>query len=297
VEKKLFLRWSLTFDPVLPAREVAVAYLNQAGFTMFEPHENGVLAHGVKEEIDMDWARSLVEEIRDFAVLELVEEEVVEENWNAQWENDYPQVVVYDEQGGVLCTLRAPFHPQPSQGLDVLVVPQMSFGTGHHATTYLMTRQLMALDLQGQHVLDMGCGTGVLAMIARLRGAANVWGIDIEKSAVDNAEANAALNGLSPDLASRTLQFLQGDGSTLKSLESGSCHVVLANIHKNVLLADMAEYARLLIPGGQLLLSGFFQGDLPAMEEGVVSVGLQVLHSMEQDGWACIHCGKPSPSL
>lgn len=293
----MFLKWSFTFDPVLPAREVAVAYLDQSGFTMFEPHETGVVAYGVKEEVDVDLAWSLMEEIRDFAILGLVEEEVEEENWNAQWEHDYPQVIVEDERGALLCTLRAPFHPKPSKGLDVLVVPQMSFGTGHHATTYLMTRQLMSLDLQGQHVLDMGCGTGILAIVARLRGAANVWGIDIEKSAVDNAEANAALNGLSADLESRTIQFLQGDGSTLKSLESGSCHVVLANIHKNVLLADMAEYARVLIPGGQLLLSGFFQGDIPAMEEGVVDVGLSVFHSVERDGWACIHCGKPSPSL
>jgi len=297
VEKKLFVKWSLTFDPTLPAREIAVAYLDQAGFTMFEPHETGVVAHGVKDEVDIVLASSLMEEIKTFANVGLVCEEVVEENWNAKWENDYPQVVVFDECGGLLCTLRAPFHPKPNEGLDVLVAPQMSFGTGHHATTYLMTRQLLSLGLEGQRVLDMGCGTGVLAIVARLSGADKVWGIDIENSAVDNALANASLNGMSTDLESQTIQFLCGDGSTLASLDSLSFDVVLANIHKNVLLADMVEYSRLLIPGGHLLLSGFFQGDIPAMAEGIAQAGLIVLDSKERDGWACIHCGKPSPSL
>ena len=130
----------------------------------------------------------------------------------------------------------------------------MSFGTGHHATTHLMTAQLLELELNGKAVLDMGCGTGVLALVAAKQGAARIHGIDIEHDAVVNAQDNHALNG---DVEQASLSFEQGDGARFDDMPNEAWDVLCANIHKNVLMADMSRYARTLKKGGSLLLSGF----------------------------------------
>ncbi|MDG1674842.1 MAG: 50S ribosomal protein L11 methyltransferase [Flavobacteriales bacterium] len=290
---KEFHTWDIALDPVLPAREVAVAYLNECGFSMFEPHDHGVLAHGEVGEVQIDEAEACLETIRAFATVTCEKRIVAQENWNAQWESEYPQVVVEDDEGRASCTIRAPFHEVPESGLDVVVAPQMSFGTGHHATTYLMTRALLALEVEGKPVLDMGCGTGVLALVAALRGANPVLGIDIEADAVTNSIDNVALN---PALGhgEPKLTFRQGDGSALEEVPDEAWEVICANIHKNVLASDMSRYARTLSKGGSLLLSGFFEGDVRDLQEEVERHGLRVLAVALREGWACMHCGKPS---
>lgn len=287
---KEFHSWNVLLDPVLPAREVVVAYLNECGFSMFEPHEHGVLVHGEVEEVNEQEADLQLEAVAAFATVRVEKHRVAQENWNAKWESEYPQVVVEDDAGEVACTIRAPFHDIPASGVDVVVAPQMSFGTGHHATTHLMTARLLSLPLQGQNVLDMGCGTGVLALVAAKAGARSILGIDIEHDAVQNAQDNHALNA---DLASSDISFVQGDGSACDDMPDGAWDVVCANIHKNVLVADMTRYARTLKEGGHLLLSGFFEGDVPALEASVRAAGMELLGVDVRDGWACMHCGKP----
>lgn len=294
---KSFHRWSLTFHPALPAREIAVAYLDQAGFTMFEPEGNALVAHGILGEVDIELGMALVEEIRAFSEVSLEQEVVAEENWNAQWEGDYPLVEVLATDGGLACTVRAPFHEPPAEGLDVVIAPQMSFGTGHHATTYMMIAAMLPLVRTPRRVLDMGCGTGVLAVVAALRGSTTVKGIDIEGAAVENSEENARLNGLGDALASGLLAFSCGDGTALEGFLDGAFDLVLANIHKNVLAADMPSYSRLLCDGGDLLLSGFFEGDVAGLTATAVAHGLDVREVHFREGWACIHCGKPSRKL
>ena len=280
----------MLLDPVLPAREVVVAYLNECGFSMFEPHEHGVLVHGEVEEVNEQEADLQLEAVAAFAKVRIEKHRVAQENWNAKWESEYPQVVVLDDAGEVACTIRAPFHDTPASGVDVIVAPQMSFGTGHHATTHLMTARLLSLPLQGQNVMDMGCGTGVLALVAAKAGAGSILGIDIEHDAVQNSQDNHALNA---DLATSDMNFVQGDGTACDHMPDGAWHVVCANIHKNVLVADMTRYARTLKEGGHLLLSGFFEGDVPALEASVHAAGMEVLGVDVRDGWACMHCGKP----
>ena len=287
---KEFHSWNVLLDPVLPAREVVVAYLNECGFSMFEPHEHGVLVHGEVEEVNEQEADLQLEAVAAFATVTVEKHRVAQENWNAKWESEYPQVVVEDDAGEVACTIRAPFHDIPASGVDVIVAPQMSFGTGHHATTHLMTARLISLPLQDQNVLDMGCGTGVLALVAAKAGAGSILGIDIEHDAVQNSQGNQALN---VDLAASDMTFVQGDGSACDDMPDGAWDVVCANIHKNVLVADMMRYARTLKEGGHLLLSGFFEGDVPALEASVHAVGMEVLGVDVRDGWACMHCGKP----
>ena len=287
---KEFHSWNVLLDPVLPAREVVVAYLNECGFSMFEPHEHGVLVHGEVEEVNEQEADLQLEAVAAFAKVRVEKHRVAQENWNAKWESEYPQVVVLDDAGEVACTIRAPFHDIPASGVDVIVAPQMSFGTGHHATTHLMTARLLSLPLQGQNVMDMGCGTGVLALVAAKAGAGSILGIDIEHDAVQNSQDNHALN---VDLAASDMAFVQGDGSACDDMPDGAWDVVCANIHKNVLVADMTRYARTLKEGGHLLLSGFFEGDMPALEASVHAAGMEVLGVDVRDGWACMHCGKP----
>ena len=287
---KEFHSWNVLLDPVLPAREVVVAYLNECGFSMFEPHEHGVLVHGEVEEVNEQAAELQLEAVATFATVSVEKQRVAQENWNAKWESEYPQVVVEDDAGEVACTIRAPFHDIPASGVDVVVAPQMSFGTGHHATTHLMTARLLSLPLTGRRVLDMGCGTGVLALVAAKAGADSVLGIDIEHDAVQNAHDNHALNA---QLAASDMTFVQGDGSACDEMPDGAWHVVCANIHKNVLVADMTRYARTLKDGGHLLLSGFFEGDVPALEASVHAAEMEVLGVDVRDGWACMHCGKP----
>ena len=287
---KEFHSWNVLLDPVLPAREVVVAYLNECGFSMFEPHEQGVLVHGEVEEVNEQEADLQLEAVAAFATVRVDKQRVTQENWNAKWESEYPQVVVLDDAGELACTIRAPFHDVPASGMDVIVAPQMSFGTGHHATTHLMTVRLLSLPLHGQNVLDMGCGTGVLALVAAKAGAGSILGIDIEHDAVQNSQDNHALNA---DLAASDMTFVQGDGTACDDMPDGAWHVVCTNIHKNVLVADMTRYARTLKEGGNLLLSGFFEGDVPALEASVHAAGMEVLGVDVRDGWACMHCGKP----
>lgn len=267
-----------------------MAYLNEAGFSMFEPNDNGVVAHGEVSEVDVAEAQNCLDEVASFAQLTCTRAVVAQENWNAQWESEYPEVVIEDEAGAPRCTIRAPFHHPPVSGLDVVVAPQMSFGTGHHATTHLMSERLLDLSLAGAQVLDMGCGTGVLALVAARLGAFQVLGIDIERNAVLNARDNVTLN---PDLKRELLTFELGDGSACDALDANGWDVICANIQKNVLSADMARYTRILAPGGSLLLSGFFEGDVPDMRIVIEDQGLQCLGVTTMEGWACMHCGKP----
>ena len=287
---KYFHTWNVILDPVLPAREVVVAYLNECGFSMFEPHEKGVLVYGGVEEVNEKEAEKQLAQIKAFASVKIEKQKVLQENWNAKWESEYPMVTIEDVEGRVLCTIRAPFHDLPRQGMDVVVAPQMSFGTGHHATTYLMVSRLLSISLAGQSVLDMGCGTGVLALVAAKSGAADVMGVDIEKEAVQNAMDNQALNA---DLLDSNIAFIQGDGVVCDNTNSEFWDVLCANIHKNVLLQDMKRYVRVLHKGGHLLLSGFFEGDVSALTEAVQTCGMVVHHVDVRAGWACMHCGKP----
>ena len=260
---------------------------------MFETHSDGVVAHGVVDEVNVMEANQRLEDIQGFASVQCERNLVIEENWNAKWESDYQAVVVHGLQGEVVCTIRAPFHQPPRQGLDVVVTPQMSFGTGHHATTYLMIQALMSLNLDGLTLLDMGSGTGVLAITASMVGAKQVVGIDIEEAAVRNAKENMGLNGIQWR-AESIIQFVHGDGECLDTMEEESWDVICANIHKNVLAADMSLYFKTLKQGGMLFLSGFFDSDVPWLQTHVLRYGMRVKDVTSKEGWSCMHCWKPS---
>ncbi len=199
------------------------------------------------------------------------------QNWNAQWESNFEVVEVERE-----ILIRAPFHaPDPSFRTEVVIMPKMSFGTGHHATTYLMSSQLTKIDLVGRRGLDMGSGTGVLAIIAVKYGAEAMDAIDIDEWADENCRENIEQNGVA-----EAITPMLGDASLL---EGRHYDFVVANINRNILLGDMHRYVATLAKGGDLLLSGFFTDDVETLRLKGESLGLSYVGECERDGWALLH--------
>ena len=202
------------------------------------------------------------------------------QNWNAVWESDFPAV---DVEGRL--RIRAPFHePAPAAETEVIVMPRMSFGTGHHATTWLVSRAVLDLGVVGRTGLDMGSGTGVLSIVAVKCGAAHVDAVDIDDWADANCRENIAANGV----ADRITPML-GD---VRRIAGRRYDFILANINRNILLADMAAYATALLPGGDLLMSGFLEADVAAITAAAVNLGLKPVQTASRDGWMLVHVKK-----
>lgn len=202
------------------------------------------------------------------------------QNWNALWESNFEPV---DVDGRIY--IRAPFHAKPAgDAMDIVIMPKMSFGTGHHATTHLMSATLADLDLTGLHGLDMGSGTGVLAIIAVLRGATHLDAVDIDEWADENCRENIATNGVADHITP-----ILGDASTI---EGRHYDFILANINRNILLADMPRYEATLATGGTLLMSGILECDIEAITAGAEELGMQVVETRLRNGWAMVRVQK-----
>ena len=261
---------------------------SELDFEVFEPTDEGLTAY-ISEQF-VDKSELLDVKVRLMGMAEVVWSESIikTRNWNAEWEANYEPVYV-----GERAIVRAPFHSLPEKigkgFLDVVIVPHMSFGTGHHDTTLLMMLTLLDLEVKGLTVLDMGCGTGVLAIAALKLGAASVLAIDIEEGACSNTIENAELNGFS--VMNESLVVVCGDASDLQGTPVND--VILANINRNILVQDMASYDKVLRPGGRIALSGFFAGDVPVLQGVIDEIGWCVEEVKDSEGWACIICVKP----
>ena len=202
------------------------------------------------------------------------------QNWNAVWERNFPAV---DVEGRL--RIRAPFHdPAPDGEMEVVVMPKMSFGTGHHATTWLVSRAVLDLGVAGRTGLDMGSGTGVLSIVAVKCGAEHVDAVDIDDWADANCRENIAMNGV----AERITPML-GD---VRRIAGRRYDFILANINRNILLADMPAYAATLVPGGDLLMSGFLEADVPALVGRAAELGMTRVGGAEREGWQLLHVRK-----
>ncbi|MBQ8915660.1 MAG: 50S ribosomal protein L11 methyltransferase [Alistipes sp.] len=202
------------------------------------------------------------------------------QNWNALWESNFEPV---DVDGRIY--IRAPFHAKPAgDAMDIVIMPKMSFGTGHHASTHLMSATLADLDLTGLHGLDMGSGTGVLAIIAVLRGATHLDAVDIDEWADENCRENIATNGVADHITP-----ILGDAS---AIEGRHYDFILANINRNILLADMPRYEATLATGGTLLMSGILECDIEAITARAEELGMQVVETRLRNGWAMVRVQK-----
>ena len=252
---------------------------NEGPYESFEEMKGGLKAYVPVNLFDETWLRQRLQELRDqfstfnfqFSIRELEDKD-----WNEEWEKGHKAVLVEYDGGSVW--VRAPFHPHRTDvNYEIVIDPKMSFGTAHHPTTYMMLSYVAELDIAGRRVLDMGCGTAVLAILAKMRGAAYVEGVDVDEWAFNNAQENAATNGVEV-----TLRL--GDAGSLQ----GSFDVIIANINRNILLADMERYASVLSPGGTLLLSGFYEADEAALVAKANSLGMSLKSKKNRDGWSAL---------
>jgi len=253
------------------AIDILVAELGEAGFESFTENPDGVIAYIQKA----DWNASLLDDVQ---ILQSEEvnfsydvKEIEQVNWNLEWEKNFEPIVVDNE-----VSIRAPFHKNPGLTYDIVIEPKMSFGTGHHETTHLMVQHLRDLDLQGKHVLDMGCGTGILAIFAEMRGASSIDAIDIDNWCYENSIENVARNEC------KSISVYEGDSSLLKPK---TYDLIIANINRNILLADMEIYAGSLKDHGILLLSGFYTEDIEKINASAENNGLQLDKKLERNNW------------
>ena len=258
------------------ATDVLAALLAEVGFESFVPEEEGMSAYVPQALYDKESIATVVAEfpIEGFTITH--ESEFIEgEDWNAQWEKNYFQPIVLGED----CVIHSTFHTDvPKARYDILIDPKMAFGTGYHQTTCHMLRAILASDMEGKSVLDMGCGTALLAILARKHGATDVVAIDIDEFAYENAKENVVLNG-TPDIEVRL-----GGAEAIK--ESDSFDFVIANINRNILLMDMVNYVRCMHSGSQIFISGFYTEDMEVLKKEASRHGLRYLDYAENDRWA-----------
>ena len=266
-----YIEYDFTVSPTEMGAEILMAELAEVGFDSFEDTPTGIKAYIPKDS----WNEQILEDIYllsnpEFTISYQITE-IEQVNWNEEWEKNFSPIVVED-----LCTVRANFHPVPNTRYDIVITPKMSFGTGHHETTYMMLQQLLPLSLEGAKVLDMGCGTGILAIMAALRGAHDITAIDIDPWCVENATENVQQNNCS------FITIKEGDVSLIAGEQY---NLILANINRNILLSDIPAYTQELLPQGLLLVSGFYEEDLPAIKEKCQEVGLTYLSHIERNRW------------
>lgn len=257
--------------------DIVAALLADVGFESFVPDEKGVSAYIRKELFDKPATSSALAAYPFNGELQMEEAELIQgQDWNSEWEKHYFQPIVVGDR----CVVHSSFHKEyPKAEYEIVVDPRMAFGTGHHETTSLMLERLLSYPLEGRKLLDMGTGTGILAILAAMRGAVHVVGVEIDEPAYLNAVDNAGINGVDLDLRL---------GGVETVTECGYFDYVLANINRNIIIADINKYARSLRQGGIMTLSGFYVEDIPFVEEAGKKCGLAPVAFFEKRRWACL---------
>ncbi|WP_138433689.1 50S ribosomal protein L11 methyltransferase [Winogradskyella algicola] len=270
----IYIGYEFKVEPLQPATEILIAELGYAGFESFVEHSKGVTAYIQKD----DWNAFILEDIQilnseEFKITYEFNE-IEQTNWNAEWEKNFKPIVVDD-----LVTVRAPFHDKPSTKYDLIIEPKMSFGTGHHETTHMMIQHILKNDFKNKLVLDMGCGTGVLAILAEKVGATKLDAIDIDNwcylNSLENIERNDCKN----------ISVYEGD---VKLLEGKQYDTIIANINRNILLADIPMYVKCLNSNGELYLSGFYEEDIPKLEDLCNKHMLKFKETIKRGDWVSL---------
>lgn len=258
--------------------DVLAAVLGEAGFESFVTTDNGLTAYIQQALCD---EAAIKEAIAEFPIpdtdITYSYVEAEDKDWNEEWEKNFFQPIIIGDR----CVIHSTFHHDvPQVEYDIVINPQMAFGTGHHETTSLIIGELLETALNGKSVLDMGCGTSILAILARLRGAAPCLAIDIDEWCVRNSIENIALNGLTD------IEVKEGDASILQG--KGPFDVVIANINRNILVNDMKHYIACMQPGSELYMSGFYIDDVPVIRAEAERNGLTFVHQKEKNRWAAV---------
>ena len=252
-------------------REILVAMLAELPFESFDETDEQIMGYIPGESANLDE----IGEITAFLpfTVELSSETIPDKNWNEVWEKNYFKPLLI----GGRCLVRAPFHTEyePAE-FELVIEPKMAFGTGNHETTTLVAEQILNMDLTGKTVLDMGCGTGILGMLASMKGARSVVAIDIDSWSYESTVENAKLNNIN------NLEARHGDA---RLLGGESFEIIFANIHKNVIVGDLPIYESVLQSGGNIYLSGFYTHDMPDVKAKAESLGLVETGFQEKNNW------------
>ena len=269
----IYIAYDFNVSPKEPATEMLIAQLGYVGFESFVEQDYGVTAYIQKQE----WNSKILEDVfllhsNEFNIT-FEHNEIAQTNWNEEWEKNFNPIQVDD-----LVSIRAPFHTNPSLQFDIVIEPKMSFGTGHHETTHMMVQHLLALDLDTKKVLDMGCGTGILAIFAEMKGAKPIDAIDIDSWCYENSLENIQRNNCNH------ITVYEGDASVLKE----KYDVIIANINRNILLSDIKTYTDCLNENGVLLLSGFYKEDIAIIEDEVTKHGLTFETMIQNNNWVAL---------
>ena len=266
-----YIEYIFNIEPLQPGTEILIAELGYAGFESFVETEEGVTAY-IQKEV---WNGAILDEINILSSEEFeitfTFSEIEQINWNAEWEKNIDPIEVDGK-----CTVSAPFHPKKKFEYEIVIEPKMSFGTGHHETTFMMLQFLLENDFKNKTVLDMGCGTAVLAILAEMRGASKLDAIDIDEWCFENSMENIQRNN------SENISVYLGNASLL---EGKKYDVIIANINRNILLNDMETYRTCLEMGGELYLSGFYTEDLQVITECCNNLGFSFVENKEKNKW------------
>jgi len=272
-----YIQYSFTVIPPEPGSDILIALLADIGFESFTQNEAGLDAYVQLELDNADLVNAL--SFEDFS-FSFIRTEIPKTNWNEEWEKNFNPVYVDD-----LVCIRAHFHEiVPTVKHDIVITPKMSFGTGHHDTTWLVSKTMFSLNFENASVLDMGCGTGILAILAQKLGATTILGIDIDDWSIENSIENAGINQAS------AIEFKKGDASLLPNTESFD--MIVANINKNVLKKDLPSYYTCLKKNGYALLSGFFTTDVSELKLLAENTGFSFVESYARNEWAVIKLKK-----
>lgn len=272
-----YLELTVNLTPRDPWSEILVSQLADIGFESFVDTETGIQAYGQVAEVNVENIKieTILSGEFDEVKFDYSEKIIPQQNWNALWEADFQPV---DVDGRM--TILAPFHAKEgAKGMLVEIQPQMSFGTGHHQTTWMMSKALLDMPVVPAKVLDMGTGTGVLAILAEKLGAQEILAIDIEDWSVENTQENAVRNGCTKIIA------LCGD---IDLISGQQFDLILANINKNILKRHLPSYSEALVSGGKLYLSGFFETDADELIELGKTLNLKHDHTLNKETWAAL---------
>lgn len=274
-----YIEVTITMDDTGLFRDMLIDTLgNEGPYESFVETPDGLKAYIQANEYDPQYLAAVAQAFP--LPLKYTAQPMEDRDWNAEWEKSHEAVLVRYEGGSLW--VRAPFHPHRNDvDYEIIIEPKMSFGTAHHPTTYMMLSYVAELPVNGMRVLDMGCGTAVLGILAKMRGASYVEGVDVDEWAYRNAQENAAANGVE-------LTLRLGDAASLH----GAFDMVIANINRNILLADMERYAAVLNLGGTLLLSGFYQADEGVLIARANELGMTFTDKKTRDGWSAMRLTK-----
>jgi ribosomal protein L11 methyltransferase len=254
--------------------EILIAQLEEKPFESFEDTKDGITAYAQKK----NWNNSTVEDLDIFQnpdfIITYTIEEIEQVNWNQEWEKNFEAI---DVDG--VCHVRAPFHPKTNAQFDIVIEPKMSFGTGHHETTHMIIQHLLENDIQNLKTLDMGCGTAILAILAEMKGAKPIDAVDIDNWCYLNSLENVERNNC------KNISVYEGDATLL---ENKKYDLIIANINRNILLNDMQAYVNCLNPNGIILFSGFYEEDIPYINDSCTEKGLTFVKKMQRNNWVSL---------